>query len=44
MFLDPPLSQTVTPSRTPSPRAWRTIWTASDTLFRFTVYIVLIAL
>jgi len=23
-----PLSQTVTPSRTPSPRAWRTLWTA----------------
>ena len=26
--LHPPLSQTVTPSRSPSPRAWRTLWTA----------------
>jgi len=27
--LDPlPLSQTVTPSRTPPPRTWRTLWTA----------------
>jgi len=27
MLLYPPLSQTFTPSRTPSPRAWRTLWT-----------------
>jgi len=28
MLLELPRSQTVTPSRTPPPRAWRTLWTA----------------
>jgi len=28
-----PLSQTVTPCRTPPPRAWRTLWTAPKQSF-----------